>query len=83
MSQINTINGPMDESLLLKREGSTDNDNETAVTVEYCLKDCPGDAHKTGVADSEGHFCNLHVHRSAHVTLKKNVTAEGVAASFG
>ena len=34
---ITTTKGEMDESLLEKREGSLDNDNETATWVEYWL----------------------------------------------
>ena len=79
---INTIYGPAEESDLQKREDVIDNENEHTTTVEYCLLNCPGKAHRTGKPDAEGHFCSLHVHRSAHVTLKKPVTLEGVAAQF-
>lgn len=82
MAEVNTIYGPMDDSELQRRDGLVDNDNEHTTTVEYCLANCPGNAHRTGKPDSDGHFCSLHVHRSAHVTLKKPVTLEGVAASF-
>jgi hypothetical protein len=58
---INTTHGPMDESLLVKKEGSLDDENEFTTWVEYYLGD------------------EL-VHRSAHVRLKKNVVAEGIAA---
>ena len=34
---ITTTKGEMDESLLEKREGSLDNDNETTTWVEYWL----------------------------------------------
>ena len=34
---ITTTKGPMDESLLEKREGLLDNDNETTTWVEYWL----------------------------------------------
>lgn len=61
MSLVTTTKGEMEESLLEKREGSLDNDNETTTWVEYWL---------------EGEL----VHRSVHVTLKKNVFADGVAA---
>jgi hypothetical protein len=61
MSLVTTTKGEMDESLLEKREGSLDNDNETTTWVEYWL---------------EGEL----VHRSVHVTLKKNVFADGIAA---
>jgi hypothetical protein len=53
----------MDDSLLEKREGSLDNDNETTTWVEYWL---------------DGEL----VHRSVHVTLKKNVSSAVEAASF-
>ena len=61
MSLVTTTKGEMEESLLEKREGSVDNDNETTTWVEYWL---------------EGEL----VHRSVHVTLKKNVFADGIAA---
>lgn len=34
---VNTTKGEMDDSLLEKREGSTDNDTETTSWVEYWL----------------------------------------------
>jgi hypothetical protein len=58
---IQTIHGMMDESLLEKREGTVDNENEFTTWVEYWL---------------DGEL----VHRSAHVQLKKNVLADGIAA---
>jgi hypothetical protein len=61
MALVTTTKGEMEESLLEKREGSLDNDNETTTWVEYW---------------HEGEL----VHRSVHVTLKKNVFADGVAA---
>jgi hypothetical protein len=39
MALINTIHGEMDVSLLEKREGSLDNENETTTWVEYWLDD--------------------------------------------
>jgi hypothetical protein len=82
MTLINTTHGLKDESELMKLPGLVDSDDEHTTTVEYCLLNCPGDAHKTGVPDSASHFCNQHVHRSVHVTLKKAVTAESIADSF-
>ena len=73
----------MDESLLDKYEGFVDNDNERTTTVEYCLLGCEGAAHKTGIADSDTYFCARHVHRSAHIALKKGALAFGVAGSLG
>jgi hypothetical protein len=60
---VNTTKGEMDASLLEKREGSIDTDNETTNWVEYWL---------------EGEL----VHRSVHMTLKRNVTGEAVAQSI-
>jgi hypothetical protein len=60
---VNTTKGEMDVSLLEKREGTTDNDNETTSWVEYWL---------------QGEL----VHRSVHMTLKRNVTGEAVAQSL-
>lgn len=37
MAIVTTTKGDMDEALLEKREGSVDNDNETAAWVEYWL----------------------------------------------
>jgi len=74
---ITTTLGPLDESLLIKRENVIDNENECTSSVEYCLKGCNGQAHITGQADAETHFCNQHVHRSVHVTLKRVAVSEG------
>lgn len=60
---ITTIHGEMDESLLEKRTGQVDDENEYTTWTEYY---------------SKGEL----VHRSAHVTLKKNVTVDGVAAQI-
>jgi hypothetical protein len=60
---VNTTKGEMNASLLEKREGSIDTDNETTNWVEYWL---------------EGEL----VHRSVHMTLKRNVTGEAVAQSL-
>ena len=38
MALVNTTKGEMDESLLEKKEGSVDNDNETTTWVEYWLE---------------------------------------------
>ena len=35
---VNTTKGEMDDSLLEKREGNVDNDNETTTWVEYWLE---------------------------------------------
>jgi hypothetical protein len=80
---IETTLGPLDESLLIKREGLIDNENERTQTVEYCLKGCKGVAHITGKADSEMHFCNQHVHRSVHIELKKVAFSETEVGVIG
>jgi hypothetical protein len=36
---VNTIHGKIDDSLLVKKEGSIDNDNEFTTWVEYWLDD--------------------------------------------
>lgn len=64
MAIITTTEGDMDDSLLERRDGVYEDDNELTRWVEYW---------------HEGKL----VHRSAHVQLKTNVLAEGVAASFG
>ena len=61
---VTTTKGEMDDSLLVKKEGAIENDNELTSWTEYWL---------------DGEL----VHRSVHVLLKKNVTAEGVAAMIG
>ena len=37
MALVTTTKGDMDDSLLVKQEGSLDNDNETTTWVEYWL----------------------------------------------
>jgi hypothetical protein len=63
MAIVTTTKGDMDDSLLEKKEGIIDNDNETTQWVEYWL-------------ESEL------VHRSVHMTLKRNVAGEAVAQSL-
>jgi hypothetical protein len=79
---ITTTLGLIEESMLMKREGVIDNENEFTTTVEYCLSGCNGPAHVTGKPDSLSHFCNQHVHRSVHVTVKKLESAAGLASTF-
>ena len=38
MALVTTTKGEMDDSLLVKQEGSLDNDNETTTWVEYWLE---------------------------------------------
>ena len=70
---IETTLGPRDESTLTKSSGTIDNDIETTTWVEYCLANCPGQAHQTGDPDEVHLFCAHHIHRSVHVTLKQGV----------
>ena len=60
---IPTTKGPIDDSLLIKKEGVVDDENEHTTWVEYRLGE------------------EL-VHRSAHVTLKKFVTADSMVGGF-
>lgn len=83
MSVINTRLGPMDTSLLQCLQTVEENDDVRVEAIEYCLLDCEGHAHKTGVAQGDGCFCELHVHRGAHGIVKRwPVEAGGVAASL-
>ena len=61
---VTTTKGEMDDSLLEKREGLDETDNETISFTEYWLN---------------GEM----VHRSVHVTLKRNVFSEGITQMIG
>ena len=61
----------MDEAQLQKKTGVVDNENEHTTWVEFCRLGCDGAAHQTGKHDAPSFFCSKHVHRSAHVTLKR------------
>ena len=63
---ITTTKGDMDESLLEKKTGVVDNDNEYTTWVEYRL---PGTEEI--------------IHRSAHVTFKRNVASHTELGGFG
>lgn len=65
------VEDDVDETALVKTEGLVDNDHERTTTVEYCLRGCPGIAHRTGIAEASSYFCAQHVHRSVHVRLKE------------
>lgn len=80
---IQTTLGLLDEALLIKHEGSIDNDNERTETVEYCLIGCKGPAHVTGQPESEMFFCRQHVHRSVHIALKKVAFSESEVGVIG
>lgn len=43
-----------------------------AFEIEYCMQDCTGDAHVTGVFDpSNGYFCEKRIHRSVYAEVRK------------
>ena len=62
---ITTTKGLMDETLLDKRTGVLDNENEYTTWVEYRL---PGS--------------DEIVHRSAHITFKRNVISNTAIGGF-
>ena len=82
MALITTILGEMDEALLEKREAVIDNEHEHTVVVEYCLLGCDGPSHITGQPEAVERFCSKHVHRSAHVVLKKGLDIGAVMQGF-
>lgn len=82
MAVITTTLGDMDEALLEKREAVIDNDNEHTTVVEYCLRGCDGPSHVTGEPEAMERFCSKHVHRSAHITLKKGLDIGAVMQGF-
>ena len=79
---ITTTLGDRDDSTLLKSTGGVDNDNERTVWVEYCEKDCKGEAHFTGTASGPGVFCDRHIHRSVNMELKQGGLGTGIAGEF-
>ena len=72
----------MDEAQLQKKTAVVDNANEHTISVEYCLAGCDGAAHQTDEPDAPSSFCSRHVHRSAHVTLKRVPSAISEIAGF-
>jgi len=71
----------MDETLLQKREDVVDNDEYHFDITEYCLLGCTGQAHQTGVAQGDGCFCELHVHRSIAGQIKRWPVEAGAEAA--
>ena len=65
MAIIHTTKGDLEETTLVKSEGTIDNDNELTTWVEYRLPDS-----------------DEIIHRSVHVTLKKNVTLNSEMGGF-
>jgi len=62
MALVTTTKGEMDESLLEKKEGSLDNDNETTTWVEYWL-------------DGELVHRSAHVQLKKSITLTSSVAS--------
>lgn len=77
-----TKNGMVEESALRHRHDVIDNAHEHIEIDEYCLVDCPGECHKTGVADSGSHFCNLHVKRGGSVKIKEGLEIDIFQGKF-
>jgi hypothetical protein len=71
----------VDESELTKRVDVSENDDQKLVATEYCLTGCGGAAHTTGVAQGDGSFCERHVHRSVHLTIKRYPEFAGAIAA--
>lgn len=80
---INTVHGPMDDSLLLlHRSTPTHGDGVYEfVIMEYCLKGCQGRAHRSNKPDNEAFFCHFNVHRSVNAVMTK--FPEGMSSVFG
>jgi hypothetical protein len=80
---INTRLGEMDDGALMAPLRSIlENDDQRVEMIEYCVLGCEGHAHVTGVAQGDGCFCELHVHRSVHVTVKTGFEVTGETASL-
>lgn len=82
---IDTTHGPMDEALLVHRDGVDDNENEHTTWVEYWMRrgdECSVEGHDITISkpDEPGFF--ERVHRSAHVTLKQSPSMGAEAGGF-
>lgn len=82
MAEIQTTLGLMDDSQLQRREDSFNEEVGTLTAVEYCLLDCPGQAHQSGLRDAPGHFCSQHIHRSVNLAVKEGLEVSGVLNSL-
>lgn len=80
---IMTTLGEMDEALLQRHDLQIDNEDHRLDAVEYCVRDCQGQAHITGIAQGDGCFCERHIHRSVDLHVKRfPVECGGRAASL-
>lgn len=72
-----TTLGEIAEDRLIERKERTEVGSQAedyhaiAVATEYCLRECEGAAHKTGVPDGPGVFCKHHVRRDVDVKVLK------------
>lgn len=80
MGLVNTIHGPIDESLLiLHRSTPTHGDGVYEFVIsEYCLKGCKGQAHRTNKPDAPEFFCSRNVHRSVDTKMTRMPLGMGV-----
>lgn len=84
MAIILTTLGERDDAELVKRAERLEDDEMIVDTVEYCLPSCDGRAHMGNVPDATSHFCDRHIHRSVHVTMKQWPAGLGaVIGDFG
>lgn len=81
---VNTSQGPIDDSLLIKFKNVTTENDYRITTREYCVKGCPGDAHRRNEPDAPWVFCKFHIHRSVDaVMLKWSEGMGALAQGFG
>jgi len=80
---ITTTHGVLEARTLLKHEQRIDTAVESTLTVEYCLSDCDGQAHRSGRPDMPYFFCAKHIYRGCHVQLKQGLEMFGIAAKLG
>jgi hypothetical protein len=83
-SIIVTTHGAMDESELQWRVDVLESTDKRVQSIEYCPRECTGEAHATGRAERAGCFCPNHVSRSVHVQMKRwpEGGIDGFTASF-
>lgn len=90
MPLIQTLDGLLDESVLVRRDERTEiregegeqRYHAVVETVEYCHQGCDGAAHATGERDAPECFCRRHIHRSVHVTVLHAPAVFAAAASL-
>lgn len=66
-----TTIGELPKAQLLEHITTLETDDQIVETVEYCLRDCEGIAHRTWEAQGVDCFCPQHIHRSVRVTIKR------------